>query len=80
MEPQNKIQFYKIGTGRYMAPEILNGTEIKKIETEYKLEHTREYFEKKHYLIRNEDLDEDFDIKSEKSKGSNDSSWMDALF
>ena len=28
MEPQNKIQFYKIGTGRYMAPEILNGTEI----------------------------------------------------
>ena len=36
--------------------------------------------EKKHYLIRNEDLDEDFDIKSEKSKGSNDSSWMDALF
>ena len=36
--------------------------------------------EKKHYLIRNEDLDEDFDIKSEKRKGSNDSSWMDALF
>ena len=36
--------------------------------------------DKKHSLIRNEDFDEDFDAKSEMSKGSNDSSWMDALF
>ena len=28
MEPQRKIQFHKIGTGRYMPPEVLNGTEI----------------------------------------------------
>ena len=36
--------------------------------------------EKKHYLIKNEDMNADSDIKSEMSKGSNDSSWMDALY
>ena len=36
--------------------------------------------EKKSSLIKNEEMDMDNDMKSELSKGSNDSSWMDALY
>ena len=36
--------------------------------------------EKKNKLIKNNDTEKDSDIKSEKSKASNDSSWMDALY
>ena len=36
--------------------------------------------EKKNIWIKNEDSEDDYDIKSEKSKASNESSWMDALY